>query len=286
MKTPPLRRAFFQRGACAIAAPVAAAALGPGAFAQTRTREVPGYSERSFSAQGMTHRLFERGDKGSGVIVLHEIGGLTPEVVAFADALQEHFRITLPLLFGEPLQSLRTGLLRSPINCIRREIHCLRSGRASPVTTWVRALCADVHERCGGSGVGVIGMCMTGGFVLPLIIDPSVRAAVTAQPALPLLRTSLLDVEADVLEQARQGDSTAPLLGLRFERDPISPPARFEAINHGLCGDRRRNCARFEQVIVPGEGHATLTVDYDAAKQRGVDTRARVLAFLRQHLAN
>ncbi|MGO1166796.1 MAG: hypothetical protein ACTMHL_09305 [Janibacter sp.] len=41
-------------------------------------------------------------------------------------------------------------------------------GRTSPVIPRVRALARAEHERCGGPGVGAVGMCLTGGFALAI----------------------------------------------------------------------------------------------------------------------
>jgi hypothetical protein len=50
---------------------------------------------------------------------------------------------------------------------------------------WLRALSARIAEVCEGPGVGVIGMCLTGGFMISLMVDPHVLAPVTCEPALP-----------------------------------------------------------------------------------------------------
>jgi dienelactone hydrolase len=58
----------------------------------------------------------------------------------------------------------------------------LGHGRTSPVTVWLRALARHEHERCGGPGVGVVGMCLTGGFALAMMVDDTVVAPVLSQP--------------------------------------------------------------------------------------------------------
>ena len=50
---------------------------------------------------------------------------------------------------------------------------------------WLRALAAAEHERCGGPGVGAIGMCFTGGFALAMAVDDRMVAPVLSQPSLP-----------------------------------------------------------------------------------------------------
>ncbi len=39
-------------------------------------------------------------------------------------------------------------------------------------------LARQAHRECGGRGVGVIGMCVTGGFALSMAVDPAVMAPV------------------------------------------------------------------------------------------------------------
>ena len=69
--------------------------------------------------------------------------------------------------------------------CISREFSVLALKKTSPVTVWLRALAAHEHERCGGPGVGAVGMCFTGGFALAMMVDDTVVAPVLSQPSLP-----------------------------------------------------------------------------------------------------
>ena len=55
-----------------------------------------------------------------------------------------------------------------------------------PVARYLRALARDLNERTPGKGVGVIGMCFTGGFALAAAVDDSVLAPVMSQPSVPL----------------------------------------------------------------------------------------------------
>ena len=69
--------------------------------------------------------------------------------------------------------------------CISREFSAFALKKTSPVTVWLRKLAAAEHERCGGPGVGVVGMCFTGGFALAMMVDDVVLAPVLSQPSLP-----------------------------------------------------------------------------------------------------
>ena len=63
--------------------------------------------------------------------------------------------------------------------------HALALGAERPFSRWLRALAADLAARTPGPGVGVIGMCFTGGFALAAAVDDSVLASVLSQPSLP-----------------------------------------------------------------------------------------------------
>ncbi len=91
-----------------------------------------------------------------------------------------------------PLRRRRAGPRRSATSasslaraCIAQEFTVLATGRTSPVIGWLRALAAEEHKRCGGPGVGAVGMCFTGGFALGMMVDDVVVAPVLSQPSLP-----------------------------------------------------------------------------------------------------
>lgn len=246
---------------------------------------IEGFCEETFTAGDCTLTLFRKGE-GPGVILLHELPGLTPETVEFAEWIADRgFHVVLPLLFGKPLQSVAAGLLKAPFVCIRREFNNLASGRSSAITLPLRALCRKVHTERGGRGIGAIGMCYTGGFVLAMMVEEALLAPVAAQPSLPFLKPRALDVEPEVLTLASNRADSMSLLGLRFEKDVRCPAARFERLQTSLndapgSGGPRRFCS----LTVPGKGHSTLTLDYRSALDRGVDTREHVLQHLRQQL--
>lgn len=235
------------------------------------------WSRGVHTAEGVTHPTYRKGS-GPGVIVIHEIPGLTPEVIGFAEeVVAAGFTVVLPHLFGTPEEptNARSLLKVFPRVCVSREFTTLATGRASPVTRWLRSLASSLHDELGGPGVGALGMCLTGGFALAMMVDTSVAAPVLAQPSLPLpvgrKRAADLGLSPDdlatVKERAAAGCS---VLGLRFERDPASG-GRFDTLTAEL-GDS------FIRVEFPGRKHSTLTED---RQQEGVD---RVLAFFGDRL--
>jgi dienelactone hydrolase len=258
------------------------------------TRQVRGFDRTTFTHQGHTREVYRAG-AGPAVVVVHEMPGIHPGVVELGQRLIDAgYAVYLPSLFGRPGEPFSTGaLLRSVVRvCVAREFVIL-ADRTSPVSTWLRALAARAHGECGGAGVGVIGMCLTGGFALAMAVEPAVLAPVVSQPALPapLSARKRAAVGLDAADLARIKERTRHglcVLGLRFTADRGCPPERFQTL-------RRELGEGFETVEIdssPGNpdgiatgAHAVLTVDL--VDEPGHPTRAaldRVLAFLDQRL--
>lgn len=245
---------------------------------------INGFSEEKFTTECRTLTLFRKGD-GPGVILLHELPGLTHETVEFAEWIADRgFHVVMPLLFGRPLQHPMLGLLKSPVLCVRKEFNNLAAGKSSPIAVSLRALCRKLHAERGGPGVGAIGMCYTGGYVFAMMVEAALLAPVAAQPGLPLFQSEALDVEPEKLAVASNRTDTMSLLGLRFEDDFRCSAARFERLETSLQSAPGSSTQRFRSVVVPGKGHSTLTSDYQTALGRGVDTREWVLQHLRAQL--
>ena len=63
---------------------------------------IDGWALAEFAADGATHPTYRRG-AGPGVIVIHELPGITPEVIAFAEEVVDAgFTVVMPQLFGTP----------------------------------------------------------------------------------------------------------------------------------------------------------------------------------------
>jgi dienelactone hydrolase len=146
------------------------------------------FTGESFTAEGSARTIYRSGT-GPAVIVLSELPGITPRVADFGRTVaQAGLTAVLPHLFGQDGRGPSFGYVASTFTraCISREFTALAAGRTSPVITWLRVLAAEEHKRCGGPGVGVVGMCFTGGFALGMMADDTVVAPVLAQPSLPL----------------------------------------------------------------------------------------------------
>ena len=139
------------------------------------------------TADGTTHPTYRRGT-GPGVIVIHEIPGLTPEVIGFAEeVVAAGFTVVMPHLFGRPeapMGPVSVGRTLAQV-CVSREFTKLATGETTPVAGWLRSLARELHAELGGPGVGALGMCFTGGFALAMMVDAAVAAPVLAQPSLP-----------------------------------------------------------------------------------------------------
>jgi dienelactone hydrolase len=199
------------------------------------------YAADTFTHDGKERRVYRRGE-GPAVIVIAEIPGITPDVLAFADRVAAiGCTAVLPHLFGEPgrQESVLNSISTITWACISREFATMATGRTSPVTVWLRALARHEHERCGGPGVGAVGMCLTGGFALAMMVDDSVVAPVLSQPSLPfpIRKRRRCDLGIDAADLARVKERTAAgvdVLGVRFTGDIASPPERFARLREEL----------------------------------------------------
>ncbi|HZF56777.1 MAG TPA: dienelactone hydrolase family protein [Polyangiaceae bacterium] len=200
-----------------------------------------GFTESAFSHEGSTRTVYRRGS-GPGVVIMHEIPGITPPVAAFARRVADAgFTAVMPVLFGTPGKPLSTPYALGQLAraCISREFAVLAARQSSPITDWLRALCRSVHAELGGKGVGAIGMCLTGNFALSLMVDPVVMAPVLSQPSLPLpigreRRAGLHISDEDLAVVKARVAQGACVLGMRFTADPKVPAERFEHLRAEL----------------------------------------------------
>ncbi|WP_369135350.1 dienelactone hydrolase family protein [Modestobacter sp. I12A-02662] len=258
--------------------------------------ELPGWQSEPFTAAGLTHTLATRGT-GPGVVLLPELPGLTPRVLALADHLvAAGFTVTAVSLLGEPGRPPSPRYVAGTVAraFVDREFRALARRADRPVAGYVRAVARRLHGQVGGPGVGVVGMCFSGGFALAAAAEPAVLAPVASQPTLPLPLTpgrrrdlGMSDRERDAIT-ARIKDEGLALVGLRFSEDVASPTDRFRSLRaafgdgwlpvvirnqpgnpHGI-GRREHMVLTSEDVETPG--HPTN------------DARAQVVAFLRERL--
>jgi len=207
------------------------------------TDSLDDFERSEFTAEGTTRTVYRTGS-GPAVIVISEIPGITPNVARFARMVAAiGCTAVMPHVFGDDGRdpSVPYAVASIAKGCVSKEFTVLALDRTSPITTWLRALARAEHERCGGPGVGAVGMCFTGGFALAMMVDDVVLAPVLSQPSLPFpvsasRRRALGISDADVERVKERVAAGVCVLGLRFTGDKASPPERFAALRE-LLGD-------------------------------------------------
>jgi dienelactone hydrolase len=259
--------------------------------------DLTGWTGSPFTGAGITHDVYRKGD-GLGVVLIPELPGIHPAVLALGNHLVDNgFTVASPSLFGEPGKPISAGYVLTSIAraCVAREFMAFATNAQRPVARYLRALARDLNERTPGPGVGVIGMCFTGGFALAAAVDDSVLAPVLSQPSVPLPLTparrrdpGMSEEEMKVVVDRTRNDGLCAI-GLRFTRDPMVPEERFATLRERL-GDA------FEVIEIdssPGNkygfgrmAHSVLTDqvrEYDG--HPAYAARTRVVQFLKERLA-
>ena len=238
------------------------------------TEALDGYEIGEFEHNRVSHPVLKTGT-GPAVIVMAEIPGITPRVAEFGRKIASiGCTAILPSLFGVPGEkpTAKNTLKTLRKACISKEFTALLTRRTSPITDWLRALAAFEHGRCGGPGVGAVGMCFTGGFALGMMMDERMIAPVLSQPSLPLpfgkKRKRSLGISNKDLEVAKTRVAEGVcILGLRFTNDSMVPAERFK---------------RLEEEF--GDGFIAIEIDSAPGNSHGIGKRAH--SVLTEELVN
>jgi dienelactone hydrolase len=261
------------------------------------TSTLTGWTRTPFTGGSLTYDCYEKG-AGPGVVLIPEVPGITPEVLGLADHLvDEGFTVVVPSPFGEPGREASPGyLLRTVARlCVASEFRAFAVDAKRPITAFLRAVAADLAARTPGRGVGVIGMCFTGGFALATAVDDSVLASVLGQPAVPfpLGAARRADPGLSSAELARVEERAATqgfcALGLRFSEDRSVPKARFDTLRARL-GDAfeviRLDSSSGNAAGFSRGAHSVLTSEVrQTPGHPALEARERVVGFLRAQLA-
>ena len=210
---------------------------------------------------GIKHDVYRLGE-GAPIILMHEITGMTPALIQLGHRIAScHFTVYLPHFFG-PLG--KSDEAAGILFCLRREFNCFSKNKPSPIADWLRELCRRASSECGGSYVGVIGLCLTGNVVLSMMTETVVRVPVMCEPALPFLHKESLGVPERDLDVAARRLDALPLLAYRFDTDVICPAEKFHAL-HNRFGENARltTIPTGEQPFcIPDRSHSVLTGTY------------------------
>jgi dienelactone hydrolase len=259
--------------------------------------DLTGWTAEPFTAAGYTHDVYRNGE-GPGVVLIPEMPGIHPGVLALGNHLVENgFTVACPSLYGTPgAPGVRPGAVPVMLRgCVAKEFAAFATNADRPVAHYLRALARDLNEKTPGRGVGVIGECWSGGFALAAAVDDSVIAPVLSQPSLPIGLTAkhrrdpgLSEEELKVVEK-RAAEGGLCALGLRFSEDPLSPRERFKTLKARL-GDA------FEVIEIDSKkgnehgfgkmAHSVLTLEVrDQDGHPAYAARKRVVEFLTARLS-
>ena len=250
------------------------------------------YMKFQFKDGRWTRDVYRRGS-GPAVIVIHEMPGLHPLVIRFADRVAAAgMTVFLPNLFGTPgkpvTRSYAIGQILKAI-CIAREFNVWANDKSSPIVDWLRALARQVHAECGGKGVGAVGMCFTGGYALAMMTEPSVVAPVLSQPSNPIFgKNKQHKIDASPAEikcaKDRFEKEDLSMIGLRFKGDPVVPGERFQMLRQQF-GDRFEAVELEDKDAAPGGmgPHSVLTINLkDTPGEPTKLAEDRVIQFFKQ----
>jgi len=198
-------------------------------------------------------KVFAKGELGDPpVLLLHELPGLLPETVCFADELvKRHHRVYMPLFFGS--FGAEAGKLRQLAVCAGPNFNCL-SGHESRVVGKLEQLRDRIAAQHPDQKLAIIGMCLTGGMPLALVND-RVGAVVLSQPAIPLPLTESMSRSIGVDLKAHDF-SKVHVLAIRFKKDCLVGEHRFDALPAVI--------PHFEPYVVPTTDetqHSVLTIE-------------------------
>jgi dienelactone hydrolase len=248
--------------------------------------QITEFTKTSFSAETTSgdtikHDFYTRGS-GPVIVIIQELPGIGQSTLRLADKfIEAGFQVVMPHLFG-PIG--KTKILGNLVRvfCLRKEFSVFSKNQSSPIVDWLKALCRSIRAEQNISGVGVIGMCLTGNFAISLMADESVLAAVSSQPAMPLNDPAALHISASEIAAIKSNiDRNMPIKAFRFEHDWMSRKAKFDALDKAFNSGKER----IQMTTLPGKKHSVFTLDF--VDQEGHPTHTAlqdVIAYFKSSL--
>ena len=234
----------------------------------------PGWAHDTFVDGDHSHDFYIVNRSGfeqrPSVLLMHELWGISPNLMKFADTLADDFRVVVPSIVGR--DGSPTAITTLTQVCIRREVHAFARNGVSSSAAWLRTFAAIQVGR--GEEYGVVGMCFTGNFALAIAVDPKVVAAVVAQPAMPFFGPGLGLSDADREGLGRRDNLCVQ--AYRFSGDLKSREGTVVQAQE-LLGDDRMEFSRLKKPSLLA--HSTLTGDH-----RSNESVEKVRNFLRERL--
>lgn len=270
------------------------------------------FQATAFSSKGKQRTVFipitlRRKGNAAAILLLHELPALSAECLLLADRLaDEGYDVYVPMLFGRSDDRDREDPTATFVkNAIEMQLsgdwHPLfAEHKSSGITNWLRGFCREkIIQQDRHKCIAVIGMCATGAIPLALLDVREVKAVVLSQPALPLFKCTAegrraLGISREELRLAteRSFKENLPILGFRFEKDPICPPTRFCELRVQFGPrflDRTISASDCEASHIPVNAHSVLTGCYvestrDTVKSPTQKAYLQMLTYLAKRL--
>lgn len=188
---------------------------------------------QTVSLGGITHDVWFGPKLGPGVLLLHELAGLSQHTAIFGASLMDAgFTVAMPHLFGrvgtKGSEGTAAGVKGLLGLCIAREMSLFLRDQPPKGTEWLNEAARVLGERSNSTrGVGVIGMCATASFAMASVFDPQVGAVVASQAALPALRRGSWGMPHGD-ESLAEGDTA--VMALRFCTDAKAGKGRVRRL--------------------------------------------------------
>jgi dienelactone hydrolase len=206
------------------------------------------------------------------VLLLPELPGMTHEYLALAQRVSESgYAVYLPQLFGKLDRSTTFPNWLHVVSS--RDWAPYSKNKTSAIILSLRKLVRALEEQHSKQSMAVIGMCLTGTLPIALLTEPNVKVAVCSQPATPLFtafsksRQAALNLYPKDLYAARSAAATnkAQILVFRFEKDKMSPAARFSRITNSFTGcvtGKVIEACEYKHYHLKPNAHSVLTHSY------------------------